>query len=102
MKQTLVEQYEREKTLMPIDLNPEQERIVDDAIRAGLIREPHDVIEAGIGVLRERLQSRPHDMTGVDEWTRELHAWIYSHSSAAPVLTDQAVERDSIYGTRGF
>jgi hypothetical protein len=88
---------------MSLDLSPEQEQIVDHAIRAGLIHLPMDVIAIGIGVLRERLaaQKVPHAEFAEDEWERELHDWIHSHSSAGPVLTDDAVERESIYRTRG-
>jgi hypothetical protein len=89
---------------MSLDLNPEQERIVDHAIRAGLIRGPKDVIAVGIGVLRERLEAQPvpHSDAAEDEWERELHDWIHSHPSAGPVLSDDAVERESIYGSRGL
>ncbi len=88
---------------MSFDLSPDQERIVDDAIRAGLIHGPKDVIAVGIGVLRERLAAHkvPPGESAEDEWERELHDWIHSHPSTGPVLTDDAVERESIYGTRG-
>ena len=87
---------------MSLDLNAEQEMVVDHAIRAGLINGPEDVIAVGINVLRERLEAHrlAYAEAAPDEWARELHDWIHSHSRATPILTDAAVERDSIYGTR--
>jgi hypothetical protein len=41
-------------------------------------------------------------MLSAEEWSRELHDWIHSHSTTTPVLPDEAISRDSIYGTRGL
>lgn len=90
---------------MSIHLTPEQEQIVDQAIRAGLIRGPEDVFAAGIGVLLDRLMSHNRASApkiGIDEWARELHDWINSHSTTTPLLTDAAIDRDTIYGDRGI
>ena len=88
---------------MTVELNSEQTQIIHDAMAAGLIRTPDEVISAGIDVLRARLEAR-HNEPGAmdaDDWARELHAWVHSHSSATPILPDAAMERDSIYGIRG-
>jgi hypothetical protein len=43
---------------MTIELKPEDTLIIDQAIEAGLIRHPDDVVEVGVETLRSRLQSR--------------------------------------------
>jgi hypothetical protein len=88
---------------MTIQLSPEQEQIVGQAIQAGLIRTPDDVAEVGIAAIRQRLEAR-HAVPGpldADEWFRELTAWSESHA-ATPLLPDDAIDRESIYGTRGL
>jgi hypothetical protein len=89
---------------MTIQLSPEQEQLIGQAIHAGLIRVPDDVVAAGIDSLREKLavrQSAPSQMNP-DDWERELHEWIHSHSTPTPILPDSALERDSIYRNRGL
>lgn len=89
---------------MTVQLNPEQERVIGQAIHAGLIRVPDDVVAAGVDALRERLAAHQNSAAsmGTEEWSRELHAWIHSHSTSTPILSDEALERESIYGTRGL
>jgi hypothetical protein len=88
---------------MTIQLNPEQEQVVGQAIRAGLIRTPDDAAEIGIATIRQRLEAR-HAVSGspdAEEWFRELTAWSESHAETPP-LPDEAVDRESIYGARGL
>jgi hypothetical protein len=89
---------------MAIQLSPEQEQVVGQAIDAGLIRIPDDVVEVGIETIRQRLEARDSARAtlGSEEWSRELHTWIHGHSITSPVLTDEAISRESIYGTRGL
>ena len=88
---------------MTIQLNPEQEQIVGQAIQAGLIRTPDDVAEIGIAAIRQRLNAGHalSDSLDAEEWFRELTAWSESHA-ATPWLPDEAIDRDSIYGARGL
>jgi len=40
---------------------------------------------------------------GPEEWVREFKTWTHSHSGdELPVLTEEAMSRDSIYGERGL
>jgi hypothetical protein len=88
---------------MTIQLNPEQEQIVGQAIQAGLIRTPDDAAEIGIAAIRQRLNAGQaiSNSLGADEWFQQLTAWSESHA-ASPWLPDEAIDRDSIYGTRGL
>lgn len=93
---------------MAIELSPEQERLVGQAIHAGLIRIPEDVVGVGIEVIRQRLEARESSVSlsnkraSLDDWSRQLHESIYSHASAAPPLPDEALDRESIYEDRGL
>ncbi len=43
---------------MTIDLKPEDPRIINQAIQAGLIHRPDEVVEVGVETLRSRLEAR--------------------------------------------
>jgi hypothetical protein len=82
---------------MAIQLSPEQERVVTEALQAGLIPAAEDALEMGVAQVRERLRSRVDSAAAsAQEWSRELDAWIASHSTAGPLLSDQAMDRDAI------
>jgi hypothetical protein len=87
-----------------IQLNPEQERIVEQAIRAGLIRTHNDVAEIGIASIRERLKAdrSASNLQSAEEWSKKLAAWSESHSATTPLLPEEALDRESIYGSRGL
>ncbi len=36
----------------------------------------------------------------LEEWRREFHAWVQSHDRSTPLLSDEAISRDSIYEDR--
>jgi hypothetical protein len=89
---------------MTIELNPEQERVVGQAIQEGLIRAADDAIEVGIATIRQNLGSRSkasyaHD---AERWFGKLQAWSESHTTKTPLLPDETIDRDSIYGARGL
>lgn len=88
---------------MTIQLNPEQQSIVERALRAGVIRAVDEVAEIGVGVIRDRLNMRhAASAQSAEEWFREFTAWSESHSTSTPLLPDEAIGRDSIYGERGL
>jgi proteasome lid subunit RPN8/RPN11 len=89
---------------MTIHLKPEQEQLIGRAIEAGLIQGPDDVLDVGVEAIRKRLEERAALRKPMDaeQWSREFHAWVHSHSTATPLLSDEAISRDSIYGTRGM
>jgi hypothetical protein len=89
---------------MTIQLKPEQEQVIGRAIQAGLIRAADDVLDLGVETIRQRLEERGAAGEPMDakQWSREFHAWVQSHSTTTPLLSDEAISRDSIYGTRGM
>jgi hypothetical protein len=88
---------------MTIQLNPEQEHVVAQALETGLIRDLGDVAEVGIAAIRQKLkvQDAASGLLSTDDWFRELTAWSESHMQT-PLLPDEALDRDSIYGARGL
>lgn len=89
---------------MTIQLNPEQENLIGQAIRAGLIRAAGEVMDVGLETIRRRLAAEPASGTDMDaeQWSREFHAWTRGHPTTTPLLSEEAISRDSIYGTRGL
>jgi len=89
---------------MTIDLNAEQEQVIREAIRAGLLSAPDEVVTVGIEAIRRRLEEQLASRTTTDaeHWSQEFHAWVHDHSTTTPLLTDEAISRESIYGTRGL
>jgi hypothetical protein len=89
---------------MVIALSSEQTQVIDKAIQAGVIQGPEDVIELGVRALQSRMDGE-HELEpelSAGEWSRRLHAWANSHPTDTPLLSDEAVERESIYGYRGL
>ena len=88
---------------MTVELKPEQERIIERAIKAGLIRRADDIVELGVEAIRQQMEAGllSGHAVSAEEWSRELHAWVHSHSTTAPLLSDNGISRESIYGGRG-
>ncbi|HEY4358809.1 MAG TPA: hypothetical protein VGN16_23880 [Acidobacteriaceae bacterium] len=89
---------------MAIELKPEQEQVIGLAIQAGLIHRVDEVLEVGVETIRQRLEARmaPANNMDTEEWSRELHDWIHGHATTIPPLSDDAISRESIYGSRGL
>jgi hypothetical protein len=89
---------------MTIRLNPEEERLIGQAIQAGLIGKADDVVAVGVETIRQQLQSRVGlgSELNTEQWLREFKAWVHGHATTTPLLSDEAVSRDSIYGARGL
>jgi hypothetical protein len=101
-----VDLRESEKTEvdMTLQLNREQEQVVGRAIRAGLIQVPEDVLAVGVDTIRRRLEDQAvfAEITDATQWSRELRAWVRSHSTSTPLLSEEALSRDGFYGPRGM
>jgi hypothetical protein len=89
---------------MAIPLNPEQEQVVGQAILAGLIRIPDDVVAVGVETIRRQLEAREpaSPLQSAEEWIRELHAWMQRNPRNTPELSGEAISRESIYEGRGL
>jgi hypothetical protein len=89
---------------MTITLKPEDEQVIEQAIQAGLIEHADEVVSAGIEALRARLEAKAAagEQVGADEWMRKFRAWTHSHPRDTPLLSDEAISRESIYRDRGL
>ena len=89
---------------MTIQLNPEQEQVIRQAIQAGVISVAEEVVDVGIETIRQELAARLASRTASpdEQWPREFHSWVQNHPSTTPLLSDVAISRESFYGTRGI
>jgi hypothetical protein len=85
---------------MTITPTPEQERTLAQAIEDGLIRRPEEALDLGLDTLRSRLATRRRSETA-EEWIARFRAFVHSHSTSTPLLSDEAISRESIYDDRG-
>jgi hypothetical protein len=90
-----------ERVDMTITPTPEQERTLAQAMEDGLIQRPEEALDLGLDTLRSRLATRRRSETA-EEWIARFHAFVHSHSASTPLLTDEAISRESIYGDRGL
>jgi hypothetical protein len=86
---------------MTITPTAEQERIVTEAIETGLIASPEAALNVGVETLKSQLAIRRQKETP-EEWIARFHAWVHSHPTDTPLLSDYAVSRESIYEDRGL
>jgi|CZKS01.1.fsa_nt_gi hypothetical protein len=89
---------------MTIQLKPEQEQLIAEAIQAGVIQTPRDVVDVGVEAIRQRLEARAASgaLMSTEQWLKEFQNWVHSHSTSTALLSDEAISRESIYGTRGL
>ncbi len=88
---------------MTIRIKPEQEQLIEQAIQAGLIKTADDVVDVGLETIQQRLEAQGGSAAGIsaEQWLQEFHSWVHSHPTTTPLLSDKAISRESIYGTRG-
>lgn len=87
---------------MTIELKPEQAQVLDQAVRAGLIKSADEVVKVGLEVLRDRLLLVSPPPVSSEEWMPNFRAWAHSHPTTTPLLSDRAISRESIYRERGL
>jgi hypothetical protein len=85
---------------MTITPKPEQEQLIAQAIKAGLIRNADEALDIAVDTLRGRLRASAKPVNA-QEWMQKFRAWAHSHSTTMPLLSDEAISRESIYRERG-
>ena len=87
-----------------VTLSAQHAQVVDRAIQAGIIGQADEVVSVGVEALRARLDARAESgqPMSADEWMRKFRAWAHSHPADTPLLSDEAISRESIYGDRGL
>jgi hypothetical protein len=86
-----------------LNLPPEQEARLISVARAKGLSTDALVREALDGILAEAPAGAPRslqDELTPEEWVRQFDAWVDSHDRTTPLLSDEAVSRESIYPDR--
>jgi putative addiction module CopG family antidote len=78
-------------------------RATIDEARASLARgEGREITDASMRELPVEVKARGRaSALDAEEWSRELTAWSESHVTT-PLLPDEAIDRESIYSSRGL
>jgi hypothetical protein len=82
-----------------IELSPENEAVLKAQAQARGLTIEQWLLQLAV----EQVQpaSIAHlQKTDPKEWARQFHAWAQSHDPNAPVLSDEAMSRESIYPDR--
>jgi hypothetical protein len=60
--------------------------------------------EGGVATIRRQLHARAGSGSelNTEQWSRDFKAWVHGHATTTPLLSDEAISRDSIYGARGL
>ena len=74
-----------------------------DEARASLARgEGREITQESMRQLSADVKERGRaHLLDAEEWSRALTAWSEGHTTATPLIPDDALGRDSIYGARG-
>jgi hypothetical protein len=74
---------------------------IDEFLKAHKIRTHHALAEFDGGQENIELASIAHlQKTDPQEWARQFDAWVDGHDPNTPVLSDEAMSRESIYPDR--
>lgn len=78
---------------MTIELKPEQEQLVEDALRSGAYRSKEDVIERALAVLHEQDEWLTVDRSDIDARVRNGIAQLERGEGIAEDELDEYLER---------
>ena len=96
-----------EHAMLKIEFSPDvEDRLRDEARRRGVnvAEYVRRVVEREVRLPRERAarSGRP-DVAGNDrDWLRDFDRWIAGHTRTTPLLTDEDLRRERLYGERGL
>jgi len=79
---------------MTIELKPEHEQVIVQAIQAGLIHDAHEALDAALDALKNRLSVRRSETASAAK-ARAFEQWARNHPHNPP-LPDQALRRENL------
>jgi len=85
---------------MIIELKPEHERVIAQAIQAGLIQKPDEVLDFGLETLRGRLKARDQVRTATLEARVKAFEDLLAGSESNATLPEEAFQRENWYPDR--
>jgi len=86
-------------TAMTIELKPEQERIPRDALRQGRFQSVEEALDEALHSIAGSGGVIP--VLSPAERAAAFRSWAENHPRNTPVLSDQAIRRETIYSDRG-
>ncbi len=84
---------------MTIKLKPEQERILQEALRQGRFQSVEQALDKALHSIVPPEVVRP--TLSPAERASAYRSWAESHPRNTPVLPDQAISRETIYSDHG-
>jgi hypothetical protein len=84
---------------MTIELKPEQEGILQQALRQGRFQSVEQALDEALHFLAPARSEKP-TLTPAER-AAAFRAWAESHPRSTPVLSDDAIRRETIYSDRG-
>ncbi len=82
---------------MTIELKPEQEVLLKEALRQGRF----ESVEEALAKALDSILVSTLTAATPSERAAAFRAWAANHPHTTPVLTDEAISRESIYSVRG-
>lgn len=80
-------------------MRPEQERILQKALRQGRFQSVEHALNEALHSLETSATVKPG--LSPAERAAAFRSWAASHPRRTPVLSDQAISRDTMYSDRG-
>lgn len=84
---------------MTIDLKPDQERILKEAVRQGRFQSLEQALDEALHSITLSENARPR--LSPAERAAAFRSWAESHPHNTPILSDEAISRETIYSDRG-
>ena len=84
---------------MRIELKPEQERILQEALRQGRFQSVEEALDQALHSIVPAETVKP--ALSPAERADAYRAWAESHPRSTHVLSDEAISRETIYSDRG-
>jgi len=84
---------------MTIELKPEQERILQEALRQGRFHSVEEALDEALHSIATSKVVRPAFSPA--ERAAAFRSWAESHPRTTPILFDEAISRETIYSDRG-
>jgi hypothetical protein len=82
---------------MTIELKPDQERILQDALRQGRFQSLEQALDEALHAI---VVTGASALSPVER-AAAYRAWAESHPRTTPALSDDAISRETIYSNRG-
>jgi hypothetical protein len=82
---------------MTIELNPQQERILQEALRQG----PFQSVEQALDEALHSIVGGVRSERSPAERAAAFRSWAESHPRNTPLLSEEAISRETIYSDRG-